>query len=61
MSRRQQLAQRGIKMAGQNQAVFCDAVGILPYPAHALIDWEHGMIGIYSTNILDFVYHSLYP
>lgn len=36
--------------------MFCDAVGILPCPAHALIDWEHG------TNILDFVYHySPYP
>lgn len=33
----------------QDQAVFCDAVGILPCPAHALIDWEHGMIGIVST------------
>lgn len=44
---------RGINMAARiRPCSFCDAVGILTYPALALIDWEHGMILI-GTYLLD--------
>lgn len=44
-----------------DQAVFCDAVGILPCPGHALIDWEHGMIGTVSTLDKHFRFSLTFP